>query len=64
MSRRKKRASSRRKHASAAEAERPTPADRALPEPNPPRPNKAFLITTVVLLMGWVAFLIVLALVS
>ena len=63
MSRRKKSSSSRRGNVApaASEQNRVGPRDRAAPEPNPPRPNKVFLVATCLLLAAWIAFLIVLA---
>ncbi|NQT11732.1 MAG: hypothetical protein HQ582_03220 [Planctomycetes bacterium] len=63
MSRRKK--SSDRRHA-------PTPperndkatSNRSSPEPNPPRPSKPFLWAATILLAGWIAFLVFLAVTS
>ena len=56
MSRRKKPSADR-----GAACEPGAPPDRATPQPNPPRPNKWFLLIAGILLAVWITFLLVLA---
>lgn len=62
MSHRKKRSSEVYLSSTLTEVRDPSESDS--PTPNPPRPNKPLLIASTVLLAAWIAFLIVLAIVS
>ena len=60
---------SRRKKSSAGRRPRPAPLEpkdhatvhRTPPQPQPPRPNKPFLLAAGILLAAWIAFLVILA---
>lgn len=61
MSRRKKRFARNDSPAADADRRRHAPPRRQLSEPNPPRPNRLFLVLAAVVLVLWIACLAVLA---
>lgn len=62
MSRRKKRSTEPYLSSTLAEVRGPSESNSSVP--NPPRPNKPLLIAAITLLVAWIAFLMVLAIVS